>query len=253
MAREDAAGPPFDVFAMSEDVRQRFGWSNEDLNRVMEQLLPAALSGFQVFGVPQSGLADLFSGNMGAAGGAVNPFAAAASMFQPPAQQALAPFFGPEAVQQAVAAQISSLTGTSTDAVQELMPVAATLAFGQVARPFFHGEARNLLDAYMRGFARGRPKPQPTPVDYFQGYTEAMTAFWGAFLQAPGSQTSPEDADGGEPVEEPPEQPEAVQGQEPSEFDAMVSGWMAAGRDFQSSQFKAFDSFFEKAAKDVDE
>lgn len=251
MATEDDAAPPFDVFALSEDVRNRFGWSNDDLNRVMVQLLPAALSGFQVFGMP----------SLGSAGQQVNPFASAAALFQSPSAQPLSAFFGPEAVQRALAAQVSSLTGTSSDAVQELMPVAATLAFGQVARPFFHGEARNLLDAYLRGFARGRPKPQPTPVDYLQGYTQAMKAFWGAFLTVPEPEDeSADDHETGD-VERQDGQPEQdaeaehgagqEQDTEPSEFEAMVAGWMAAGRDFQSSQFRAFDSFFARASKDL--
>jgi hypothetical protein len=248
MTTNDKAAPPFNIFSLSEDVRERFGWSSDDLNSVMEQLMPAALTGFRYFGGPKSGLPDWFNQATQLGGGAGNPLAAYANFFKTPAQQSLMPFFGPEAVQQALAAQISGATGLQSTAVQEMMPVAATLAMGQVARPFLQGEAQVLLDAYMRGFARGRPKRAPAPIDYLQGYTEAMNAFWGAFLrpvsvQAPSDEPEPE-------IEEEPIEESAVE-DEASEFDEMVSGWMSAGRDLQSSQFKAFDNFFATATRNL--
>jgi len=247
MTADDKATPPFNIFSLTEDVRERFGWSNTDLNKVMEQLMPAAMSGFQHFGGPMSGLPDWFRSPVGQmAIDPGNPFGAFMNFFKVPTQQSLTPFFGPEAVQQALAAQISGVTGLQSDAVREMMPVAATLAFGQVARPFFQGEAQVLLDAYMRGFARGRPKRAPAPIDYLQGYTEAMNAFWGAWLRpgtAKAEAPEPEPEVEEEPVEDSPPSADS------SEFDEMVSGWMAAGRDLQSNQFKAFDSFFSSAAR----
>ncbi|MCV0426064.1 MAG: hypothetical protein K5905_11370 [Roseibium sp.] len=244
----DKTVPPFDVFSLTEDVRDRFGWSNEDLTQVMEQLMPAALNGFRYFGSAVPGFTEFLNQSSPLAAAAQNPFAVYAGLFQNPTESALTPFFGPEAVQQALASHIAGLTGLQSGAIQEMMPVAATLAMGQIARPFVHGEARNLLDAYLRGFARGRPKPQPTPVDYLQGYADAMQSFWGAFLQ-PASIVTTSDEDEAEPEEEqqPPE--EDYPADEGSEFEEMVAGWMEAGRDFQSSQFKAFDSFFEKASR----
>ncbi|PVB63136.1 hypothetical protein [Labrenzia sp. 011] len=257
MTGSETAAPPFDIFSLSEDVRERFGWSNQDLNRVMEQLMPAALNGFRYFGGTIPGFGDFLGQSPASAPGAHNPFAGYGGLFQGPSQAALTPFFGPEAVQKALAGQIAGLTGLQGDAIQEMMPVAATLAMGQVARPFVHGEARNLLDAYLRGFARGRPKPQPTPADYLQGYAEAMQAFWGVFLQPARVVESPDESEEeAEPEEEDlPQESDAAEGDsdEPSEFDGMVSDWMAAGRDFQSSQFNAFDSFFKKAARDFGE
>ncbi|MCK7610628.1 DUF937 domain-containing protein [Roseibium sediminicola] len=253
MTGSGTSSPPFDIFSLSEDVRNRFGWSNEDLNKVMEQLMPAALNGFRYFGSTVPGFSEFLGQASPPAGVAQPAFAGFSGLFQTPSEAALTPFFGPEAVQQALAAQISGLTGLQRDAIQEMMPVAATLAMGQIARPFVHGEARNLLDAYLRGFARGRPKPQPTPVDYLQGYAEAMQSFWGAFLQPARIVEHPDEPEL-EEEELPPEtedEPEDEPDAEASEFGEMVNSWMSAGRDFQSSQFKAFDSFFEKAAKDV--
>lgn len=248
MTGSESSAPPFDIFTLSEDVRDRFGWSNDDLNRVMEQLMPAALNGFRYFGSTVPGFAEFLGQSSPLSGGASIPFAGFSGLFQTPSQAALTPFFGPEAVQKALADQISGFTGLQRDAIQEMMPVAATLAMGQIARPFVHGEARNLLDAYLRGFARGRPKPQPTPVDYLQGYAEAMQSFWGAFLQPARIVEHPEPPEPEE--EEAAPDPEEEEAGEPSEFDDMVNSWMSAGRDFQSNQFKAFDSFFEKASKD---
>jgi len=260
MSGSDAAAPPFDIFSLTKDVHERFGWSNEDLSRVMEQLMPAAFKGFDYFGGATPDFAGFMKQASMPAAGFNLPFAGLPGFAENSSESALRPFFGPEAVQRALAGQISSLTGLQSDAIREMMPVAATLAMGQIARPFVHGEARNLLDAYLRGFARGRPKPQPTPVDYLQGYAEAMQAFWGAFLQparsAAGEPEMPEEAEvldveDPEEAELPPEEAEPLSQGNASEFDEMVSGWMAAGRDFQSNQFKAFDSFFEKAAKDL--
>jgi len=248
MTGNETSAPPFDIFSLSEDVRDRFGWSNDDLNKVMEQLMPAALNGFRHFGSTVPGFSEFLGRTSPLAGGAEIPFPGFSGLFQTPSEAALTPFFGPEAVQQALAGQISGLTGLQRDAIQEMMPVAATLAMGQIARPFVHGEARNLLDAYLRGFARGRPKPQPTPIDYLQGYADAMQAFWGAFLQPAKIVEHPAETEPEE--EELPPEPEEAPEPEASEFDEMVSSWMSAGRDFQSSQFKAFDSFFEKASKD---
>ena len=247
MTGSETSAPPFDVFSLVEDVRDRFGWSNDDLNKVMEQLMPAALNGFRYFGSAVPGFSEFLGQAAPVPGGAESPFAGFSGLFQTPSEAALTPFFGPEAVQQALAAQVSGLTGLQRDAIQEMMPVAATLAMGQIARPFVQGEARNLLDAYLRGFARGRPKPQPSPVDYLQGYADAMQAFWGTFLQPASIVQKPAEPEEEEELPpEPEEEPEA----ETSEFDEMVNSWMAAGRDFQSNQFKAFDSFFDKAAKD---
>ncbi|MEP2707011.1 MAG: DUF937 domain-containing protein [Roseibium sp.] len=251
MPKTDETTPPFDIFTISEDVRERFGWSNDDLNRAMEQLMPAALNGFQHFGGSVPGFSNFFGQAAPSNPFAFNPFAGGTNMFQSPTNAGLTPFFGPEAVQQAVASQIASLTGLQSDAIQEMMPVAATLALGQVAKSFVQGEARNLLDAYMRGFARGRPKPQPTPVDYLQGYTDAMQAFWGAFASPTGANSNtPENESEPEPEIENEEPEDGTPENGGSEFEEMVSGWMDAGRDFQSNQFKAFDNFFQQAAKD---
>ncbi len=258
MTDKDTAAPPFDIFTLSEDVRNRFGWSNEDLNQVMEQLMPAALNGFRYFGSAVPGFTEFLSQSSPGQSGAANPFSGYSGLFHAPAETALTPFFGPEAVQNALAAQVAGITGLQRDAIQEMMPVAATLAMGQIARPFVHGEARNLLDAFLRGFARGRPKPAPTPVDYLQGYADVMQTFWGAFLQP--ARIVPDSAEP-EPEEEFEEEPEdedvppeaEAPAEEHTEFGEMVNSWMSAGRNFQSSQFKAFDSFFEKASKDFRE
>lgn len=251
MTGSGTSAPPFDIFSLSEDVRNRFGWSNEDLSRVMEQLMPAAFNGFRYFGSTVPGFTEFLGQSSPLGGGTMHmPSGGYAGLFQAPTDAALTPFFGPEAVQRALAGQISGLTGLQSSAIQEIMPVAATLALGQIARPFVQGEARNLLDAYLRGFARGRPKPAPTPADYLQGYTDAMKAFWGAFLQ-PASivPTTPEPEPEAEEEDLPPDEQEAPE-VAASEFEEMVHNWMSAGRDFQSSQFKAFDSFFEKASRD---
>ncbi|WP_346899968.1 hypothetical protein [uncultured Roseibium sp.] len=257
MADDSGFSYPFDLAAVAEDMRQRFGWTNQDLSEAMSRLMPAAMAGFRHFG-PQS----------------LSPFQAPAepvNVFNPLklfgktgqdiSNEQLSPFFGPEFVRKAVAEQIAQATGLQQKAVQEMMPVAATLAMSQVVRPYLHSEAQELLDAFVRGFVRGRPKPVPKPMDYVQGYAEAVNAFWSQFLKpldrTETEEVHPEDEEEVEAELDTEEEDaiaddgEAGDQAEASEFDAMMANWMAAGRDFQSSQFEAFDSFFNRAARDM--
>lgn len=249
---------PLDLASIARDMQQRFGWSEGDLGDAMRQLMPAAMSGLKNFGPLVPGLQPLLSAWPMGAGG--NPFSSLS--FSPDTSDQLLPFFGPKFVRDAVSEQIAAATGLQREAIAEMMPVAATLAMGQIARPYLQGEARELLDAFLRGYARGRPKPVPGPADYIQGYTQAMQSFWAGFLKPfEREDQSPSEPEISEPEAEdivvskagqPGEMETSPSASDASnEFGAMVSDWMTAGRDFQSSQFKAFDSFFEKAIKDM--
>ncbi|MBS8261461.1 hypothetical protein DYI23_14645 [Roseibium polysiphoniae] len=248
---------PFDLTAVAEDMKRRFGWNEGDLETAMAQLMPAAMSGVRHFGpsVPS------FNGLLPQSN-ALFPMASFFNPQSPPSvDEHLQPFFGPEFVRKAVAEQIASITGLQQEAIAEMMPVAATLAMGQVARPYMQGEARELLDAFLRGYARGRPKPAPTPTDYIQGYTQAMQSFWSGFLK-PTTDAAPEPEPEPELQPDTHDEPEGLDDREdvpdpaeeaPSEFDERFAEWVTAGRDMQSSQFKAFDSFFERAVRDMNE
>jgi len=249
---------PFDLAAVAEDMQRRFGWSNQDLSDAMSRLMPAAMAGFRHFG-PQS--LSPFQAPASEPFNFFDPLKLFGTAGQAATSEQLSPFFGPEFVRKAVAEQIANATGLQQKAIQEMMPVAATLAMSQIVRPYLHGEAQTLLDAFVRGFVRGRPKPVPTPMDYVQGYAEAVNAFWSQFLkplEGGGAQADlPQEADEieAEPeadeVEAEPAGDEAEGRVEGSGFDTMMASWMAAGRDFQSSQFQAFDSFFTRAARDL--
>lgn len=261
MADDSGFTYPFDLAAVAEDMRQRFGWSNQDLSDAMSRLMPAAMAGFRHFG-PQT--LSSFQAPAAEPFNFFDPLGLFGKTGQAATNEQLSPFFGPEFVRKAVAEQIAQATGLQQKAVQEMMPVAATLAMSQVVRPYLHGEAQALLDAFVRGFVRGRPKPVPKPMDYIQGYTEAVNAFWSNFLKplerAEGGRPGNEEEIEAEPAaddedavtdESEIEDSEAEEKAEGSEFDAMMANWMAAGRDFQSSQFEAFDSFFNRAARDL--
>lgn len=246
---------PFDLAAIAEDMNSRFGWSKQDLSTAMSQLMPAAMTGFRHFGPGSEAFAPFLAQGFDPQQ-FFDPFKMLGKQAQNPPEAGLMPFFGPEFVRRAISDQIAKTTGLQQDAIQEMMPVAATLAMGQVARPYLQGEAQVLLDAFMRGFARGRPKPAATPMDYFQGYTDAVNAFWSGFLP-PGGRSAPEPEEPEMPDE--PEEPEAEQtasasepaAGEPSEFEAMMSDWMTASRDIQSSQFEAFNALFDRAAQEM--
>jgi hypothetical protein len=249
---------PFDLAAIAEDMNSRFGWSKQDLSTAMSQLMPAAMTGFRHFGPGTEAFAPFLAQGFDPQQ-FFDPFKMLGKQQQNPLDAGLMPFFGPEFVRRAISDQIAKTTGLQQDAIQEMMPVAATLAMGQVARPYLQGEAQVLLDAFMRGFARGRPKPAATPMDYFQGYTDAVSAFWSGFL-TPDGRSAPE-PDEAVPPEEPegPEETEAEPADisngpaagETSEFEAMMSDWMTASRDMQSSQFEAFNALFDRAAQEM--
>lgn len=253
MADASSFSFPFDMASVADDMQRRFGWNAENLNAAMSQLMPAAMAGFRHFSPAPP---NLFSFNPAQSGqfDFLNPLKFFESYTGGKADDRLMPFFGPESVRKAVADQIAQATGLQQKAVQEMMPVAATLAMAQLTRPYLHGEAQELFDAFMRGFIRGRPKPAPKPMDYVQGYTDAVTAFWTGFLKPFGREEEPAaEAEENEPEAEieAEEEPNLEAGTgESSELDQMMSSWMAASRDFQSNQFKAFDQLFSRAATD---
>ncbi len=241
---------PFDLGAVAKDMQKRFGWNEQDLGATMAQLMPAAMSGARHFGPMVPG----FQGLLPNAGSAFQMPSFLSPQNTPAMDDHLMPFFGPAFVRKAVAEQVASVTGLQQEAITEMMPVAATLAMGQLARPYLQGQPLELLDAFLRGFARGRPKPAPGPSDYIQGYTQAMQAFWSGFMKPAGAgepQPEPEEAEPEDEPEELDEMPENEAAGETSEFETMMADWMTAGRDFQSTQFKAFDSLFEKAVRDM--
>ncbi|MBD1546157.1 DUF937 domain-containing protein [Roseibium aggregatum] len=263
MADDTGFTYPFDLAAIAEDMQQRFGWSNQDLSDAMSRLMPAAMAGFRHFG-PQS--LSPFQAPAAEPFNFFDPLRLFGKTGQAATNEQLSPFFGPEFVRKAVAEQIAQATGLQQKAVQEMMPVAATLAMSQVVRPYLHSDAQELLDAFVRGFVRGRPKPVPKPMDYVQGYAEAVNAFWSHFLKPLERKDAEDDrAEEEEEIEAEPaaddedavtddsetENSEPESKAEGSEFDTMMASWMAAGRDFQSSQFEAFDSFFNRAARDL--
>lgn len=245
---------PFDLAAIAEDMNSRFGWSNQDLSAAMSQLMPAAMTGFRHFGPGTDAFAPFLAQGFDPQQ-FFDPFKMLGRQAPNLSEAGLMPFFGPDFVRQAISDQIAKTTGLQQDAIQEMMPVAATLAMGQVARPYLQGEAQVLLDAFMRGFARGRPKPAATPMDYFQGYTDAVNAFWSGFLTPDGRAAEPEEQDHPEESDAPEAEPGEVSSEpetgEPSEFEAMMSDWMAASRDIQSTQFQAFNALFDRAAHDM--
>ncbi|MTH99773.1 hypothetical protein [Roseibium sp. RKSG952] len=256
---------PYTLSAVAEDMQARFGWQPQDLNKAMAQLLPAAQSGFDFFG----GKAPNPWAPWMAGSGADNPFASMFGATSKTETDELAFFYGPEPVRSAVAEHIAKITGLQQDAIQEVMPVAASLAMAKLVRPYLPGQGQEMLDAFMRGFARGRPKPAPTPMDMMQDYGQAVQAFWQGFLQpfftpaqSPGSDAGEPDvydneangteaaaADDIETDVDPERQDAHVD--ERSEFEDIVADWMNAGRSLQSSQFEAFDEFFANASRDL--
>jgi len=247
-------------------MQSRYGWKAEDLSAAMMQLLPAAAAGFQHFGAPGFG-----AGQSPAGASFLDAFSQANPFAVPPDPVQM--FYGPGPVREMVADHIAKVTGLQREAIGSMMPVASALAMGSMMRPYLNEQGQDLLDAFLRGFVRGRPKPRPTPADYFQGYQEAVGAFWSSFFQPvlAGHGAQPDgdrdEAEPGDDVEpsasdnsaaDPDDESAhgagdgAVQDNVPSEFDQFFSDWMSTGRDLQSAQFRAFDDLFDKAVRGPD-
>ena len=165
----------------------------------------------------------------------------------------LALIFGPSEVQRSIADYVAQQTGLERPGVETMMPVVATLALGQVARRFTFGPARELLDAFLAGYARGRPKPVPNPLRVMEPYAQAMRSFWDGYLGMVGAATAtgaaarqeeepPAPAPEPEPVDEPADDTAADAGS------ALVDRWLSLGRDIQERQIRAYESLFERVS-----
>ncbi|MDJ0930129.1 hypothetical protein [Breoghania sp.] len=178
----------------------------------------------------------------------------------------LSQVFPNKVMRQVVFDHVAATTGIRQDALDALMPVAATLMMGQMARNFAVGPARDLLDAFMAGFARGRSRPTPTPADLMAPFAEAISAFLTGFMRAGSTSTfetaptperrcPPEHENEGvyEDMEEEGEpEPETAQGAadpEPSgsalASTCFLEDFLAAGRSVRESQIRAFEQLFE--------
>lgn len=268
------AGQPFtfDPAQVVDAVRQQFGLNEADVARAMGALIPTAFTGLKHTTAAPSAFQSFMSFLQGQGPSVMaEPFSAAPVPW----------FYGSDPVQKAVASQIAAFTGVQQEAVAALMPVAATLALGNVARPFLQGQARDLLDAFLSGYARGRPKPMPGAA-MMAGYGEAVQSFWSGFfgsaadaagkaasfwgMPAAGAGSSsaqpspaparPEPvsrptpaARKTEPVAAPAEEkasaPEPA-GQVSVPGAALVEDWLSAGRAFQENHMKAIEGLFER-------
>jgi len=234
MAHSPEGSSPFNLSDIAKDMQDRFGWQDSDLAKAMSQLLAASQTGFKHFG-PPSADTDIGSWMTGQADTQRD-----GSAFDPTGL-----FFGPKTTQQQLANQIASATGLQQDAVAEMMPVAATLAMGNKIRPYLGGQAQTLLDAFLRGFARGRPKPPPTPTEVFQGYQEAVTSFWSSFL----TPSSPDYIAEEQP--EPKVDPADSDNETATPNEKQIADWMSMGKELQTSQFKAFEELFQRASSSL--
>ncbi|NBN79064.1 DUF937 domain-containing protein [Microvirga tunisiensis] len=291
----DASGlfTSLDPAGVVETMRRQFGLGDADISRAMGALLPAAFAGlkhmtaapdamqgflgFLKAQAPQGGAGDAFSFGQGLAGAqglaGTQGLAGAQGLAGGLGAAPTAWFFGPAPMQQAIADQVAKITGVQQDAVTALMPVAATLATAQVARPYLQGQARDLFDAFMAGYARGRPKPAPTPAGMMAGYTDAVQSFWTRFLGlddkaplAPFWQTGTSETAAArrpapparEPAPEkaPEKTPERASGLAPDPAAeaagatvagpaAILNDWFAASRAFQETQIRAIESVFD--------
>lgn len=231
---------PFDPMAMLSEARKRFGLDEADVNRAMAGLMPAFWAGMRHSAGSPSGLAALMQ--------SFTPpgFGASAGDFSG-ANAFVDQLFPNEAIRKAVLDQVAATTGVGRDALAEMMPVAATLTMGQAARNFTVGPAREWLDAFMTGYARGRPKPPPTPAEMMAPFADAMNAFFSGFA---GIDKDDKPTPQPQPAPQADPEPEAAAASSPAddvepEDVSSMRDFLAAGRHIQESQVRAFEQLFE--------
>lgn len=273
---------PLDPFALLAETQKRFGIGQEEARRATEALMPAFWAGLRRNAAAPNGYESLLraftppifqqatSGGMAQMPGMPwlggnwpkdawpTDWTGGRSPTNP--VEAFLQFVFPnEAIRRAVLDQVAATTGIRHDALNSMMPVVATLMMGQIARNFAVGPARDMLDAFMAGYARGRPQPAPTPADMMAPFAEAMSAFLSGFTRAGERRTeapAPEHEDEEEaapPEEEPEEAPEATAAASGAAPGAMSGAglfdeFLAAGRSMQESQIRAFEQLFETLA-----
>ncbi|WP_349359499.1 DUF937 domain-containing protein [Stappia sp.] len=259
----------FDPAAVVERMQRQFGWSEGDILRAAEALMPAAFAGLRRFATSPSSLETLMALMPGP--GRIRSLPDPDGLVGEP----LALFFGTAETQRALADFVARQTGLERPGVETLMPVVATLALGQVARQFTGGPARDLLDAFLAGYARGRPKPAPNPMRMMAPYTEAMRSFWDGYLglfeqpgrpeaapatgtkapdtDSPGQQASVTPNDDAPNAEAPADDAPADEAPNDAPTDrdaALLDRWIALGRDIQDTQIRGFETFFEKVSSE---
>ncbi len=255
----DAFGFPlaFDPHALAGAMREQFGWGEADLLKASEALMTAAQAGLRR-NEPTIPALQAFMAFM--PGFAAAPLQPPTGFFGEP----LSLFFGPAPVQQAIIDQVSKQTGLDPSGIETMMPVIATLTFGNMARQYVSGPARDLLDAFLAGYARGRPKPVPTPAEIFAPYGEAVQSFWDGYFRALGAfgadEEAPAAADAAEEAaaagenpagdgEEaaPQEEARPGDGKPQASESSLADAWLALGRDIQEKQIKTFENIFDQA------
>ncbi|WP_428699704.1 DUF937 domain-containing protein [Stappia sp.] len=245
----------FDPASVSEAMQRQFGWRDADVARAAGALMPAALAGMRRYAATPSAFEALLAFLPGP--GRATAMPGPDSLVGEP----LALIFGPAEVQRSVARYVSEQTGLELPGIETMMPVVATLALGQAARGFTVGPARELLDAFLAGYARGRPKPVPNPMRMMAPYTEAMRSFWDGYLGLVGAATATGvAAHQGEEEPAPEVSPEPASGPNPGPGDepaddtaaddgsALVDSWLSLGRDIQERQIRSFETLFEQAS-----
>lgn len=239
----------FDPAAVGEAMRRQFGWGESEVARAAEALMPAALAGMRRYAASPSALEGLLALMPGPGRAAALPDPSAL------VGEPLALIFGPSEVQRSIAEYVAQQTGLELPGVETMMPVVATLALGQAARRFTVGPARELLDAFLAGYARGRPKPVPNPMRVMEPYAQAMRSFWDGYLGMVGAAAqereeppAPEPAPDPTPetVDEP--TPELAAESAADAGSAFVDSWLSLGRDIQERQIRSFETLFEQAS-----
>lgn len=167
-----------------KNLNAQYGWGEDEIKRAFEALLPAVWAGIRHTSSTPEGISSMMS----ALSESANPLAsatAAANAWQPnvfmPWIDVSQKMFSSPDLQKAIAAQVADSTGLGQEALAAVMPTMTVLALGGIMRQFAFGPARTMIDSFMAGYARGRPEPAPSPVDFMAPYTDAMSAFFNAF------------------------------------------------------------------------
>lgn len=136
---------------------------------------------------------------------------------------------GSKQVSRAVADQVEATTGVATAIVREMMPAVGAIVMGGLAKEAPRNPFTEPVEAFVEGFARGRPEPEPEPMQH--GLLDAF----GAFLQGFGRGRV-------EDLEEEPETENAP----PQSGEQMFGGLFETGIEVQRKHLKAINGIFDR-------
>ncbi|PLX36117.1 MAG: hypothetical protein C0606_15470 [Hyphomicrobiales bacterium] len=240
---------------------KRFGLGFDDTERVMEALMPAYSRGFKLNTSNPLSLANFLDvlGQDRHIRYWRDPTAAFTANAFDDGAGILRHIFGSDSLVFAIAREVAKKTGVPYDTVEKMMPPIAAMLVGGIAEELPRTSFGELIDAYLDGFARGRPDPEPEPEPLPLGPSSFFDAVGTFFEGLSRGRTEDNETEDDETEAEPEEEGEA-EAEEEFEADAeefspngeeltgedLFGSLLDAGVELSQSHVSAMSEVFER-------